>query len=217
MDTNTQPNQPNTQPDIQPKNQGKNITIIALSVVAAALLVVASVFAFQSSGAEASPNHHSVTPKPTPINPTPAPTPANAVATCSVNSLKVTLGTPEGTAGSTVYPLMFTNTGSTPCELHGFPGVSMVGDHNGTQIGAPATESSAVAITPNVIQPGHSVSAMLSIEIAQNVAGCTPTPVDGLRIYPPHSYASIFVPAPQLIGCTQSGISLMSVQPVNAG
>jgi Protein of unknown function (DUF4232) len=197
-------------------NRTKNIAIVGLSVVCAALLAIVAVFALQPAApANANPPHHSpITPAPKPTPPAPTPTPA--VATCSVNSLKVTLGTPEGTAGSTVYPLVFTNTGSAPCELHGFPGVSMVGDHNGTQIGAPASEITTVPITPNTIQPGHSVRAMLTVEIAQNVAGCTPMAVDGLRVYPPHSYKSIFVPAPQLVGCAQPGISLMSIQAVGA-
>ena len=190
----------------------RNIAIVGLSTLSAALLAVVAVVALQpAEPANAGPTHHAVSPTPTPLSPKPTP----VVATCSVNSLKVSLGTPEGAAGSTVYPLVFTNTGSLPCELHGFPGVSMVGDHNGTQIGAPADESTTVPITQNTIQPGRSVSAMLSVETAQNVAGCTPLLVDGLRVYPPHSYASVFVPVPHLFGCIQANISLMSVQPVN--
>jgi Protein of unknown function (DUF4232) len=192
-----------------------SIAIISLSLASAALIAAVAVLAIQPAASSASP-----TPNP---HPTSAPTPADAVTPapnptpiCSVSSLSVTLGTPNGTAGSTVYPIVFTNTGSVPCDLQGYPGVSMVGDHNGTQIGAPATEVDTVPITQQVIKPGGSVQAMLQVEIAQNVAGCTPVAVDGLRVYPPHSYASVFVPAPQLVGCSQGNISLMSVQPVAA-
>jgi hypothetical protein len=196
------------------------IAIISLSVATAALLATVGVLAFRPSASpDSAPNGHS-TIAPVPENnvkPNPTPAPDPVVQTCSVRTLDVSLGQPNGTAGSTQYPLIFRNTGSQPCLLQGYPGVSMVGDHNGTQIGAPASEDTTVPITARVLQPGASVQAMLNVEIAENVAGCTPVAVDGLRVYPPHSYAAVFVPAPQLVGCTQAQISLMSVQPVTAG
>lgn len=137
--------------------------------------------------------------------------------TCTVNQLSVTLGRGNGAAGSEIVPIVFTNTGSSSCTLTGYPGVSFVGDGNGTQLGAAANEDGSVAIVPNSLAPGDTVSAQLRITQAGNYSGCTVVPADGLRVYPPHSYEAVFVKASDFSACSNADIKLLSVQPVQPG
>lgn len=201
-------------------SRGRTITIVVLSIVVA-VLIAALIWAVviaqaatpkPSTSTPASATTTSSTPSATPTTPTTS----AAVTTCAVGDLHVTLGTASGAAGSSIVPIIFTNTGSRPCELHGFPGVSFVGDGNGTQLGAAADEDESVAITQHTLQPGDAVQSLLKIAHAQNFAGCTTEAADGLRIYPPHSYDAVFVQASGLTACTNANIHLLMVQPVTA-
>jgi hypothetical protein len=194
--------------------------LIALIIILAAVvlaLIIAVVWLVASNAASPSP-----TPTPTSstasASPTPTPTPTKtttpAVARCTVDQLNVTLGQGSGAAGSVTMPILFTNKGMTPCELHGFPGVSFVGDNNGTQLGAPADEDSSTAIQPNTLQPGGVVQAGLKIEQAANFDKCTVVPADGFRVYPPHSFDAVFVPAKGLSACSNADVHLLTVKPV---
>ena len=62
---------------------------------------------------------------------------------CADNHLAVSVqNDPTGSgAGQRLSYVVFRNTGSSTCVLRGAPGVSLVGDGNGTQIGAAATRS----------------------------------------------------------------------------
>jgi hypothetical protein len=99
-------------------------------------------------------------------------------------------------------PLIFTNTGSRTCELRGFPGVSYVAGDDGHQVG-PAAEMSGARGPEVPIPPGRTAVAQLRLVNVQNfdAAVCGPTPVRGLRIYPPGDTASLFV-AMEGTGCT---------------
>ena len=59
---------------------------------------------------------------------TPKRAPAAVARSCTTSGLAVWLGVGEGgaAAGSTYYPLEFTNTSNHRCRLPGFPGVSAV-------------------------------------------------------------------------------------------
>lgn len=136
------------------------------------------------------------------------------MATCAVGDLHVTLGTASGAAGSVIVPVVFTNTGSQPCELHGYPGVSFVGDANGTQLGAAADEDQSIPVTEHTLKPGGAVHSQLKIVRAENVQGCSAKAADGLRVYPPHSYDAVFVKASGYTACTNNDVHLLTVQPV---
>jgi len=200
-------------------SRGRTIAIVVLSIVVAAL-IVAVIWMLVAQARTPGPTPTSTSPSPTATSqsPTPSPTATTtaAITTCAVGDLKVTLGAASGAAGSSVRPIVFTNTGSGACELHGFPGVSFVGDGNGTQLGAAADEDQSVSITSHTLQPGDAVQAQLKIEQAQNFAGCSPKTADGLRIYPPHSYDAVFVKASGLTACTNKDVHLLMVQPVAA-
>ncbi len=92
-------------------------------------------------------------------------------------------------------PLVFTNTGSGPCELRGFPGVSYVTGDDGQQVGTAAVMTGERG--PQVVLPtGGRAAAELQLVQVLNVdpAVCRPTAVRGLRVHPPGERASLFVP-----------------------
>lgn len=146
---------------------------------------------------------------PAPEATTPATTPAAAPAPATTNSpttpvdpticrstaLSVTLGGAGGAAGTVYASLRFTNTGPTPCVLHGFPGVSYVSGDNGNQVG-PAAERDGVKGAAVSLPHGGVASAQLAMVQVLNYdpSACHPTPVKGLRVYPPGETASVFVP-----------------------
>jgi hypothetical protein len=192
------------------------VVIVALSVVVLGLIIaiiwmVASNAAAPAPTTSPTPTATTASPTPTPVT---TPTSTSAVARCTVDHLTLSLGTPNGAAGSEIIPIIFTNTGSTSCELHGFPGVSFVGDGNGTQLGAAADEDSTVAIQQNTVKPGTAVQAQVKVVQAANFSNCTVVAADGFRVYPPHSFEAVFVKATGLSACSNADVHLLAVQPV---
>ncbi|MHA7984675.1 DUF4232 domain-containing protein [Rathayibacter sp. CAU 1779] len=199
--------------------RGRTIAIIVLAVVVVALLVLIAVMAFANGGKGSPTASPTVTPTASPTRtstgtatPTSTAT-SGATPTCSVDDLSITLGTPSGAAGSEYLPIDFTNTSSKACELHGFPGVSFVGNGNGTQLGAPADWDTSQTIVQNTLQPGSAVVSNLKIAQARNYdsSECQPLKADGLRIYPPHSTKSAFVQASNLTACQNANVHLLTV------
>jgi hypothetical protein len=123
----------------------------------------------------------------------------------------------RGCRGSVYRVLVFTNRGSQSCELQGFPGVSYVAGDDGHQVGPAATRTGDRG-EPVHIAPGGTASAQLrQVNVANfDPAVCQPTPVRGLRVYPPGETAAIFVPLGST-GCagTPSGPQL-TVQAITA-
>ena len=122
--------------------------------------------------------------------------PAPVTPRCTAADLRVTLGAAGGAAGSVYRPLVFTNAGGRACELRGFPGVSYVAGDDGHQVG-PAAQMSGERGVQVTIPPGGSAAADLQLVQVRNFdpAACRPTPVLGLRVYPPGDTAALFVPA----------------------
>jgi hypothetical protein len=124
-----------------------------------------------------------------------------------------------GAAGSTEPYIVLKNTGSKPCQLQGWPGVSLVGHGNGTQIGAAATQDrSSMHATVTLLPNGHA-HAPLRIADALNYpkATCSPTHADGLRVYVPGETHSIYIKATGLTGCANKSVKLLEVQAVQPG
>lgn len=161
-----------------------------------------------------------VTLAPAPVTPAPPaqdPSPAG-VPRCTTAELAAALGAADAGAGSVYRPIVFTNTGTRTCELRGFPGVSYVAGEDGHQVGGAAIMSGERS-GEVVIPVGHTAVAPLQLVNVDNydAAACSPTPVRGLRIYPPGDTASLFVPM-EGTGCagTPPGAQL-SVRTVAAG
>lgn len=220
--------------------------ILSSAAAAAVLLVALTGCGSQATGPTASPTvtvaPASAAPTATPTSATPQPpgtasapsTPAassgsgsaapadpdpNAPAgQCANADLGVSIAIADGGggAGSEYYNILFTNTGGSSCALRGTPGVSVVGDENGTQLGKPADriETGVQTIRLGV---GESVAAPLKVvNIGTDggpLEGCTVQKGDGYRVYPPHSKQSIFVKDPSAVACVR-GPSFMTVSPV---
>lgn len=204
------------------KRRGLRVAVIVIAILVVALIVAVTWLVVASNAENGKPTPtQTPTTAPTTTTPTASATttpskPATppAIARCTVDELTLSLGKSNGAAGSQIVPILFKNKGSVTCELHGFPGVSLVGNGNGTQLGAPADQDSATAIKANTLKPGDTVQASLKIEQAANYGNCTVVAADGLRVYPPHSYQAVFVKASGLSGCSNADVHLMSVKPV---
>ena len=132
---------------------------------------------------------------------------------CRSPDLRVTLGPRAATAGSVETTLRFRNVGDSSCVLAGHPGVSFVGGDDGRQIGRSALRDGPAVRT--LIRRGRTATANLLIVRAQNYepATCRPLRARGLRVYPPDSRISVFVPTAE-DACSRSDISLLRVGPV---
>jgi hypothetical protein len=145
---------------------------------------------------------------------------ATAARLCLTSQLTASLGPGAGAAAGHTYPfLVLTNKGTTECSVTGYPGVSFVGDGNGTQLGAAATrEAPGVPVIPLTLAPGASAHSQLSIATAANydATTCRPKTADGLRVYPPDQTTSLFVATAAYTAC-QGTPSLLVVRPLQAG
>ena len=142
------------------------------------------------------------------------------VARCTADHLTGTLTEGDGGgAGSTFPYLVLKNTGSAPCQLQGWPGVSFVGDSNGTQLGAAATfDRSSPHATVTLLPNGHA-HAPLRVGQAANypTSTCKPREADGLRVYVPGETHAIFVKASGLTACTSTQVELLQTQAIQPG
>jgi hypothetical protein len=100
--------------------------------------------------------------------------------------------------------LQFTNSGSRSCVIQGYPGVSYVAGDDGHQVG-PAAFRVGTKGGPISLAPGATANAPVGFVQVGNFdpAVCQPTPVRGLRVYPPHETAAMFV-AMDGTGCAGS-------------
>jgi len=146
-------------------------------------------------------------------------TPATPVRQCTTAALAVKLGPSEGAAGHRYTPIVFTNTGGS-CRITGYPGVSFYagGDHH--QVGEAATRDAGS--TPAVVlQRGQSASAWVD-QLNPGLfdpAQCGPTPVTGLRVYPPGNTVPVLLPQADAQACAKviPGQRLLSVRAVQRG
>lgn len=102
---------------------------------------------------------------------------------CPSSSLAGSLGPSNAGAGQLYQPLVLRNTGSTACELRGFPGVSVL-DSSGTQIGEPATRDGAEGAAV-LLEPGGAASALLHTNNGPVGGPCEQTSAS-MRVYPPN-------------------------------
>ncbi len=205
--------------DKKPGTRGRTIAIIVLSVLAAILI---GIIIWLAGDGEPVTDAHT---EPDALGLADAirhafsdtdahPTTTSGASICGLSALTITLGETQGGAGSRFVPIVFTNKGSTPCTLNGYPTVSFVGDGNGTQIGPSAINDSTTAPSLQTVQPGQAVSSLLRVAVAQNFAGCTAVTPDGFRIAPPGSATSAFVAMTSLQACDNQNIQLLTVQAV---
>ncbi len=136
---------------------------------------------------------------------------------CATSGLTASLGRGGAAAGSTYYPIEFTNTSGAACTLYGYPGVSFV-TASGAQVGAAAKEDPVYPRRLVTLAAGATAHAELQITVAQNypASDCSPVAVHRLKVYPPGqtSYLYIGVTA---TGCAKSSVDILAVQTVQPG
>jgi len=146
----------------------------------------------------------------------------NGLAVCQSASLHVTVNTAAAgaAAGSTYYPVDFTNTSGSACGMYGYPGVSFVtaGSGTGTQVGAAAQENPAFGKLAVRLDPGGVAHAWLQVAAAGNFPShsCKPQTVEWLKVFPPDQTVAVYV-SHSFAACAATGAPLLFVMPVRTG
>lgn len=138
-------------------------------------------------------------------------------AACASSNLRISLGGGGGAAGTDFTVIDFTNSGSAPCTLFGFPGASLI-NSSGAQIGAAATRNPSRPSTPVTLAAGAKANAELGVANAGNYPAqdCKPTSSAHLKVFPPNQTQPIVVPF-TTTGCADSSAHQLSVTAVAAG
>jgi Protein of unknown function (DUF4232) len=147
---------------------------------------------------------------------TPTPTPGGPAA-CTTADLTGSLGAGSAAAGSSFYPIVFTNKSGSACTLYGYPGVSFV-NASGSQVGASATEDPVYPRQLVTLAAGGTAHAELRIAVAQNYPSstCSPVAVSTLKVYPPGQTSALLIPISST-GCTNTSVQILDVQTVRPG
>jgi serine/threonine protein kinase len=146
-----------------------------------------------------------------------SPADAKSAAACTTTDLSASVGDSEGAAGTVYSTIDFTNTGSSPCTLYGYPGVSLA-NSSAAQIGAAATRSTTQAPSLVTIASGDKANFVLGVADAENYPSgtCQPQASADLKIYPPNQKQAMKISF-NTTGCVNSSVKLLSVTVVSAG
>jgi serine/threonine protein kinase len=146
-----------------------------------------------------------------------SPADAKSAAACTTTGLSASVGDSEGAAGTVDSTIDFTNTGSSPCTLYGYPGVSLV-NSSAAQIGAAATRSTTQAPSLVTIASGGKANFVLGVADAENYPSgtCQPQASADLKIYPPNQKQAMEISF-NTTGCANSSVKPLSVTVVSAG
>jgi hypothetical protein len=200
---------------------GRQAACLAAAAAAAGLLTAcASASTPQPGSAPGSAAGPAAVTTGRPMSPEPAG--AGRLAACQAAALKVSVDASQasGAAGSTYYPVDFTNTASAPCTLYGYPGMSFVtsGDGTGRQIGKAAQQNPAYGKVQVRLAAGGVAHAWLQVAQAANypAATCHPVTAHWLRVYAPGETAAAYV-SQAFPACSSASVSLLTVMPVRSG
>jgi uncharacterized protein DUF4232 len=131
---------------------------------------------------------------------------------CNIRQTRVSLGRPNGTAGTTFYALRFTNISRRSCSLFGWP-KTFAESQDGRVIG----NGSRAIRGPRpflVLTPGRTVHSVLGIIDAGNICRRPVTAVN-LRVRAPHQVFSQLLRL-RFQAC-HGHVTVMVVTPVQAG
>lgn len=119
------------------------------------------------------------------------------LSTCTASHLKVSLGQPQGTAGTSYMDVALTNTGAGSCTLSGYPTVFLT-NSNGAVLGAGAAANASSAPTKLIMAHNASVHAVVEFPNAANFqSGVCSSASNGLEVYPPGLTTSLQIPFTQ--------------------
>ncbi|QHK21548.1 DUF4232 domain-containing protein [Pseudarthrobacter psychrotolerans] len=191
--------------------------VISTAVAAAALMLTACGPSQPQTQGTTTPGTNSASPSTTPASPDASQSPSSSATTpagpalCKAATLSAaTDASGGGAAGSVYMKLNLTNTGTAPCLLKGYPGVSLTANADGAPIGAAATRDETTPVADVLLAPGQTGTAVLRYTQAANYSDCTLTDAAGYRIYPPEDTASLFLPQPTS-ACSNANITLLSI------
>jgi Domain of unknown function (DUF4232) len=142
---------------------------------------------------------------------------ASAAPSCSASQLRVWIGLPgDGAAGSVAYELQISNVSKARCSLFGFPGVSAV-SNRGKQLGSAAARDHSFAAKTVTVLPGRTAHFLLKITnvLALQQSTCKPANAAGLRVFPPNTTKSSFVPL-AFKACSKKGPRYLSTRVVRS-
>jgi Protein of unknown function (DUF4232) len=144
-----------------------------------------------------------------------------AAAACAPSSLRVTVDAAAAgsAAGSTFYPIDFTNGSGVSCRLDGYPD-AWFATSAGHRIGSPASRDRAVTARPVALMPGATAHAWLQVTAAANypAKACRPVTAHWLRIRVPGAAAVRAVRhAFPACAAAMHGHGILTVQPVAPG
>lgn len=172
-----------------------------------------------STAATAPSSASSATPT-TRVTTLPTPPSSPSAPGCSPADLSATVNSSPGgaAAGSTYYPLNFTNTSKSSCYLYGYPGVSFVTGPSGSQIGVPASRNPAVAPSTVILPPGGTAHVTIQVVNAMNYSksDCKPVTAHWLKVYPPGQFTALYVKFSSLTCSAQLPAKLGSPLTVDA-
>jgi hypothetical protein len=139
-------------------------------------------------------------------------------AGCATRELRAKLANAQGAAGSLYQNVDFTNVGTAPCTLFGYPGVSIGTGMPFNQTGAAASRSSVAAPAVVTLAPGQTANALLRVTQALNYpsAKCSPAKTTYLQIYPPNQTTALYLSFSST-GCTSTSVNLLTIGVVQAG
>ncbi|MEX0427300.1 DUF4232 domain-containing protein [Nocardioides sp. DS6] len=134
---------------------------------------------------------------------------ASDTPACGNTDLKASYRYSDAGAGHRYGWIVLTNVSGHACRTGGFGGLSYVGKGNGTQIGA-AADRIGKAYTL-VVKPQKTIRSAVDEVVAANFPkkACTPTHVDGFRVYVPNATKSQYVVHPTT-GCAKAKVHLLS-------
>jgi hypothetical protein len=188
-----------------PKTARRAAAVIAAAAAAGLIATSAAIAATSSGTVPAADTAHAA--------------PA-AVRACTADDLGAWVAVTQlnGAAGTTYYPLQFTNLSRHACAMRGFPGVSAV-DRNLHQLGRAAGRDHVIPVRTVVLAPGATAHAILGygdVTVA-TAPGCHPTfRTFELRIYPPGQRHATYA-AFDFEVCSHAGPVYMGIGPVQAG
>ena len=144
-----------------------------------------------------------------------------AAAACAPSSLRVTVDAAAAgsAAGSTFYPIDFTNGSGASCRLDGYPD-AWFATSAGHRIGSAASRDRAVIARPVALRPGATAHAWLQVTAAANypAKACRPVTAHWLRIRVPGSAAVRAIRhAFPACAAAMHGRGILTVQPVAPG
>ncbi len=202
--------------------RGRRAAPLAVTAVTAAGLLASCASASTSQAAsthDAATSSHPTPGAPMSIASSPG---AGALTTCRSASLRITVDVSQagGAAGSTYYPVDFTNTSASACRMYGYPGMSFVtaGDAAGRQIGASAQRDPQFGKQTVRLVAGGVAHAWLQVAEAGNYppSACQPVTAHWLRVFAPGETAASYV-SQSLPACSSASAPLLTVMPVRAG